>query len=110
MRFFRSTWLQKILLPLLLVLLNAGAFGFIERQGERKDELVIRTTQFFAKLSAPLRQLQIKYGFDVVNVSAARIFKKTISDDYIPGTSCNPVSADLPTYLCRGPPRLTIIL
>ena len=109
MRFFRSTWLQKILLPLLLVLLNAGTFDFIERQGEGKDELVIRTTQFFAKLSSPLRQLQIRYGFDVVNVSAVRIFKKNISHDYIPGTSCHPVSADLPTYLCRGPPRLTVL-
>jgi len=32
MRFFRSTWLQRTLLVLLLVLLSAGPFGFIEQE------------------------------------------------------------------------------
>ena len=110
MRFLRSTWLQRILLFLLLVLLNAGPFGFIAQQGDGKDELVIHATQCFAKLSSPLQQPQIKYGFDVVHVSVVTIFKKIISDDYIPGTSFDPLSDDLPTHPSRGPPRLIAIL
>ena len=100
-----------MLLFLLLVLLNAGPFGFIAQQGDGKDELVIHNnTQFPAKLSSFLQQLQIKYGFDVVHVSVVTIFKKIISDDYIPGTSFDPLSADFLTYPARGPPRLIIIL
>lgn len=110
MRFFRSTWLQRILLFLLLVLLSAGPFGFIEQQGDGKDELVIHNTQFLAKLSSFLQQPQIKYGFDVVHVSVVTIFKKIISDDYIPGTSFDPLSDDLSTHPSRGPPRLIAIL
>jgi hypothetical protein len=110
MRFFRSTWLQRILLFLLLVLLNAGPFGFIQQQGDGKDELVIHATQFLPELSSRLQQPQIKYSFDVVHVSVVTIFKKIISDDYIPGTSFDPISADLLTYPSRGPPRFIAIL
>jgi len=110
MRFFRSTWLQRMLLFLLLVLLNAGPFGFIAQQGDGKEQFVIHATQFLAKLSSPLQQLQIKYGFDVVLISVLTIFKKIISDDYIPGTSFDPLSADFLTYPDRGPPRLITIL
>lgn len=110
MRFFRSTWLQRVLPFLLLVLLNAGPFGFIQQQGDGKDEFVIHATQFLAKLSSLLQQPQIKYGFDVVHVSVVTIFKKIISDDYIPGTSFDPLSVDLLTYLSRGPPRLITLL
>jgi hypothetical protein len=77
---------------------------------DRKAELVINATQFLAKLSSPLQQLQIKYGFDVVHVSVIPIFRKIISGDYIPGTSFDPLSADLVTYPSRGPPRLIAIL
>ena len=110
MRFFRSTWLRRILLCLLLVLLSEGHFGFMAQQRDREDELVIHATQFLAKLSSPLQQLQIKYGFDVVHVSVVPIFTKIISDDYIPGTSFDPLSADRLTYPSRGPPRLIAIL
>ena len=110
MRFFRSTRLQRILIFLLLVLLSAGPFDFIEQQGDRKDEFVIHATQFLPELSSLLQQPQIKYGFDVVHVSVVTIFKKIISDDYIPGTSFDPLSDDLPTHPSRGPPRLITIL
>jgi len=110
MRFFRSTWLQRILLFLLLVLLNAGPFDFIKQQGEGKDEFVIHATQFLEELSSSLQQLQIKYGFDVVHVSVVPIFKKIISGDYIPGTVLDPLSVDLLTYPDRGPPHLITIL
>ena len=110
MRFLASTWLWRILLCLLLVLLSAGPFGFMAQQRDRKNELVIHATQFLAKLSSPLQQLQIKYGFDVVHVSAEPIFRKIISDDYIPETSFDPLSADLLTYPSRGPPCLIAIL
>ena len=110
MRFFRSTWLQRILLFLLLVLLNAGPFGFIQKQEDGKDEFVIHAPQFLPELSSLLQQPQIKYGFYVVHVSVVTIFKKIISDDYIPGTSFDPLSVDLLTYPDRGPPRLITIL
>jgi hypothetical protein len=110
MRFFRSTWLQRILLFLLLVFLNASPFAYIEQQGDGKDELVIHATKSLAELSVTFQKLQIKYGFDAVHVSVVTIFKKIISDDYIPGTSFDPLSADLLTYPNRGPPHLITIL
>jgi hypothetical protein len=109
MRLFRSTWLQRSLLFLLLFLLNTGHFGSIEQQGDGKDELVIHAAQYPTELSS-LRQLQIKYGFDVIHVSVVPIFKKIISADHIPGTSYDPLSADLLTYPSRAPPRLISIL
>jgi hypothetical protein len=77
---------------------------------DRKAELVIHATQFLAKLSSLLQQLQIKYGFDVVHVSVIPIFRKIVSGDYLPGTSFDPLSADLVTYPSRSPPRLIAIL
>jgi hypothetical protein len=109
MRLFRATWLQRILLFLLLILLNTGPFGSIEQQGDRKDEFVIHAPQYLAELSS-LRQLQIKYGFDVIHVSVVSVFKKIISDDYIPGTSFDPLIADLLTYPSRASPRLVTTL
>jgi hypothetical protein len=93
-----------------MVVLNAGPFGFIQQQEDEKNELVIHATQFLPELSSRLQQPQIKYGFDVVHASVVTIFKKIISDDYIPGTSFNPVSADLLTYTSRAPPRFITIL
>jgi hypothetical protein len=110
MRFFRSTWLQRILPFLLLVLLSAAPFGLIEQQERGKKELVIHAPQFLAELSARLEKPQLKYGFDIVRVSVVTIFTKIISDDYIPGTSLDPLSADFLTYPDRGPPRLITIL
>jgi hypothetical protein len=110
MRFFRAIWLQRILLLLLLVTLNAGTAGVIPQPGDEKDALVIHATQYLAKLSSPFGQLQTKYGFDVVLGSAVPVFKKIISDDYIPGTPFDPLSADLLTYPSRAPPRLITIL
>jgi hypothetical protein len=110
MRFFRSKWLQRILLFLLLVLLNAVSFDFIEQQGGGTDELVIHVARFHAKLSSPIQQPQIKCKFDAVQVSVVTIFKKIISEDYIPGTSFDPLSIDLLTYPPRGPPRLITFL
>ena len=110
MRFFRSKWLQRIFLFLLLVLLNANPFDFVEQLGDGKDELVIHGTQFLAQLSSLFQQPKIKYGFDVIQVSVVPVFKKTISEEYIPGTSFDPLSADFFTYPDRGPPRLIAIL
>jgi hypothetical protein len=110
MSFFRSIWLQRIFLFLLPVLLIAGSFGLIGQQGEGKNELIIHAPRLLAELSARLEKPQIKYGFDVARVSAVTIFTKIISDDYVPGTSLDPLSADFLTYPDRGPPRLIVIL
>jgi len=110
MRFFRSTWLQRILFFLLLVLLSIGPFGYIQQPGGEKEELFIHAPHSLAELSARLEKPQIKYGFDVIRVSAVTIFTKIISDDYIPGTSLDPLSADFLTYPDRGPPHLITIL
>ncbi len=110
MRVFRSRWLQRVLLFLLLVLLSAGPVGFVEQEGDVKDELVIHGTQFLSKFSSLFQQPKIKYGFDVIQVSVVPVFKKIISEEYIPGTSFDPLSADFLTYPDRGPPRLIAIL
>jgi hypothetical protein len=110
MRFFRLKWLQRILPLLLLVLLNAASFAFIEQQRDREDGLVIHAPQSLERLSSTFQRFQIKYGFDVIRVSAISIVKKIISVDYILGTSLDPLSADFLTYPDRGPPRLITIL
>ncbi len=110
MRFFRSRRLQRILFLLLLVFLGAGPFGFSEQPGDEKGDHVISSPHGFDKLSGQLRQLQIKYGFDVVNVSGVPTLTKTISIDYIPGTSYDPLSTDFLTYPERGPPLLITML
>jgi len=83
MRFFRSAWLTRIAVLPLLALLNVDPFDITEQRGEGKDELAIHAAQFLSELSAFLQQPKIKYGFDVVHVSAVTIFKKIISDVYI---------------------------
>ena len=110
MRFFRSTWLQRTLLVLLLVLLSAGPFGFIEQEGDGKGDHVISSPYCFGKLNGQFRQIQIKYGFDVVHVSVVPIITKIILVDYMPGTSFDPLSANCVTYPDRGPPRLIALL
>jgi hypothetical protein len=110
MRFFRSTWLQRILLFLLPVLLSAGPFGFIAQEGDGKDEFIIHANQFLPGVSSLLKQPEIKYGFDVLHVSAVTISKKIISADYISEISFDPLSIDLITCLSRGPPRIITLL
>ena len=110
MRFFRSTWLQRILPFLLLVLLSAGPFGFIAPQGEGKDELVIHSPHFLAELCGSFQKIQINYGPDAAHVSTVTLFTKIVSENYIPGTSFDPISNDLLTNPDRGPPRLITIL
>jgi hypothetical protein len=91
----------------LLLLLSAGPFGFIQRQGDGKDELVIHAPQFLDKLTSSLQKPQIKYGIDVDINTSIEIPRNIISDDYILGTSLDLLSAALLTYPSRGPPRLT---
>ncbi len=110
MRFFRSRWLKRILLFLLLVFLSAGPFGFIEQEGDGKDDYVISSPDCFGKLNGELRQIQIKYGFNAIHVSLVPIITEIIAGDYVPGISFDPLSADLLTYPDRGPPRLIAIL
>jgi hypothetical protein len=93
-----------------MVLLSAGPFGFIEQEGDGKDDYVISSPYCFGKLNGQLRQIQIKYGFDVINVSLVSIITEIISGDYIQGKSFDPLSADFLTYPDRGPPRLMAIL
>ena len=110
MRFFRSTWLQRVLPFLLLVLLSAGPFDFIAQPGDRKQDFVIHSPHFLAELCGSLQKIQINYGLDATHVSVVTIFTQIISENYIPGTSFNPVSEDLLTNPDRGPPRLITIL
>jgi hypothetical protein len=110
MRLFRTRWLKRISPFFLLALLCTDPFGLVAHQADGKDELVIHAVQFLAKLSPPEGQLQIKYGFDAVPVSVVPVFAKIISNDYTPGTSFDPLSAEILTYLYRGPPRLITIL
>jgi hypothetical protein len=110
MRFFRSTRLQRILLFLSLVFLSAGTFGFIEQEGNGKDDYAISSPYCFGKLIAHLPQVQIKYRFDVVHISVVPTFNKIIKVDYIPGTPFDPLSVYLLTYPSRGPPSLITIL
>jgi len=106
MRFFRSTWLQRILLFLLLVLLSAGPFGFIEQEGDENDDQVISSPYRFGKLNSQFRQIEIKYRFDIVNVSVAPIITTIISEDCKSGTFFVHFSVDPIAHSSRGPPRL----
>lgn len=110
MKFFRSKWLQRILLFLFLILLNASPFDFTEKQGDKKDDFIIQTPHLPAKLDSTFQKIQIKYGFDVLQVSVVTLFKKIISQDYIPGTSFDPLSAEILTCLSRSPPYLMTML
>ena len=112
MRLFRSRWLKGIYPFLLLALLSAGPFVVVEHQGDGKDkdEFVIRTPQPSSTSIASLRMLQIIYGLNATHVSQIPFFTKIISENYVPGTSFDPLSADLLTYLSRSPPRLITIL
>jgi tetrahydromethanopterin S-methyltransferase subunit B len=98
------------LLFLLPVLLNAGPLVVIEQPVNEKDGPVIQVARFQDKVSSSLRQLQIKYGFDVVYVSVVPVIRQILSGDSIAGTSFDPTSPDLRNYPDRGPPHLSAIL
>lgn len=104
MRFLRSKRLQRILLPLMLVLLMASPFDFIAQQEEEKGELFIHATEFSVQFSSALQEDPVKYSFDAVLVSAVTISKETISDGYIPKTSVDPFPVDFLTDPSRAPP------
>gem|GEM_PF-2017658 len=110
MRFFRSTWLERVLLFLLPVLLNVGPIVIIEQPVNEKDGSVIQVARFQDKVSSSLRQLQIKYGFDVVYISLVPVIRQILSGDYIEGTSFDPISPDLRNYPDRGPPHRSAVL
>ena len=110
MKFFRSRWLQRILLFLSLVFLSTGPFGFIEQERNGKDDYVISFPYYFGKLSGQLRQIQIKYGFDALHITVVPTLDKIIAEDYISGTSFDTLYVNLLTYPSRGPPRLITIL
>jgi hypothetical protein len=112
MRLFRSRWLKGISPFLLLALLGAGPFVVVEQQwdGKDKDEFVIRTPQSSGTLVASIRMLQIIYGLNATHISRVPFFTDFISENYVPGTSFDPISTDLLTNPNRGPPRLIAIL
>jgi hypothetical protein len=98
------------LLFLLLALLSAGRFGYIEQEGDGKEDAVIRTPQPSGTIIGSLRMLQIIYALDATHISRIPFFMKIISVDYIPGTPFDPFSADPLSCSSRSPPRLINIL
>jgi hypothetical protein len=113
MRFFRSTWLQKILIFFFLALLNATGFGFVAKQGELKNETFIHVvyhTPCFAKANSSSAKFQLRYAFDIIDLLVELDFKKTISHTYIFETASNPVFFDCLAYFKRGPPRSMTLL
>lgn len=112
MRFFRSTWLKGIYPFLLLALLGAGPFVVVQPHCDGKDrnDFVIRAPQPSGTIIASLRMLQIIYGLEATHISQVPFFTKIISENYVPGTSFDPVFTDLLTNPNRGPPRLISIL
>ena len=110
MRFFRSTSLQSILPFLLLVLLGASSFGFIEPRGNSKHDLVIHSPQFLPELCGSIQKHQIPYGLDATKTKTIKIVTKIVSEIYCPETSRDPFSITLLPNPNRGPPRLIAIL
>lgn len=110
MRFFRSRRLRLNLLFLLLVLLNAGPFGFDVQPGIGNDEKVIHAARCPGKLGPPSPELEIEDGFDVIHASAVTIYRKPISRDFLSETSFDPLSAHRLASPCRGSPRPIVML
>ena len=113
MRFFRSTWLQRILIFLFLALLNTTGFGFVAKQGELKNETVIHViydTPCLVKVNSPPEKLETRYVFYIIDSLVEANFKTTFSLNYILETATNAVSFDLLTCLKRGPPRSMTLL
>jgi len=108
MKLFRSVRLKKILIFLLLVLLNAGPFGFVKQHEDVKRESFISSPYYFDELSCQVRQLEIKYGFDVIHISVLPIITRIISADYIIGIFYDSLSTDFLTNPDRAPPRHTV--
>lgn len=112
MRFFRSKWLKGIYPFLLLALLGTGPFVVVDNQCDRseKHELIIQELQPSGMSIASLRMLELMYGLSTTPVSRIHFFTKLITENYVTGTSYDPISIDLLTNPSRGPPRLITIL
>jgi hypothetical protein len=110
MRFFRSTWLTKILIFLWLVLLNASSFAFVEQQRDTKDQSIIHSPYSLAELTVSFQKNQTKYGYDATQVSEITILTEIITEDDISGASVYPISTNLLTNPSRAPPHLIAIL
>ena len=105
MRFFRSTPLQRILPFLLLVLLGASSFGFIEPRGNSQHDLVIHSPQFLPELYGSLQKHQIPYGLDATKPKTIKIITWIVSEIYCSETSRDPFSITFLPNPNRGPPR-----
>lgn len=108
MGFFRSTWLQRILIFLILALLNARGFGFVAKQDELNNKAainIIYDTPCLVQIKYSVEKLKIVCFFDIFNILDAINFKVTISRNYILETASSAVSFDPLTCLKRGPPR-----
>ena len=105
MRFLRSTPLQRILPFLLLVLLGASSFGFIEPPGDGKHDLVIHSPQFLPELCGSLQKHQIPYCLDATKPKTIKMITWIVSEIYCPETSCDPFSIIFQPNPNRGPPR-----
>jgi hypothetical protein len=113
MRFFRSKWLQRILIFLFLILLNASGFSFVAKDGQWKNETFLHVLYHrpcLSKINSSTEKFQIRYVFDLFNIYVETEFKKTISRNYIIEKASDPVSFDLLTYLKRGPPQSIILI
>ena len=105
MRFFRSTPLQRILPFLLLVLLGASSFSFIEPRGNSKHDLVIHSPQVLPELYGSHHKHQLPYGLDATKLKTIKIITWSVSEIYCPETSRNPFSITFQPNPNRGPPR-----
>jgi len=110
MSFFRSSWLQRILSSLLLVLLSAGPFNFIEQQENEKKVTVICSTQCIQEFVSVRYYSQTKFKSDVVFNSVLPNFTEIILADYILGKFFDPISRNHFTSPDRGPPSLNNVL
>lgn len=110
MRLFRSTWLQRIMTFLLLVLLSICPFDYIEQSWAEENEFIICSPHCLAKLSSTRQKPPLKCNFDVVPVSVLPNFTKFISADYILGMFFNLTFTNFITNVDRGPPRIAVIL
>lgn len=113
MRFFRTAWLQRILIVFFLILLNATSFSFVTKQVQWQNETLIHViyhTPSFAKVNSSPAKFQIRYAFDIVGLLVELGFKKSISHTFILETGSDPVSFDCLTYFKRGPPRSMTLL
>jgi len=90
---------------LLLVLLGASSFGFIEPRGNSKHDLVIHSPQFLPELYGSLQKHQIPYGLDATKPKTIKIITWIVSEIYCSETSRDPFSISVHPNPNRGPPH-----